>query len=139
MLKKYFFGSCYLNFNFFAVFSKIPQTISTLSVILSFIKNLEAQNSRTHFQERKLLYNPVRQGYVCMYVCNTLATSQPPPLPSSPSPLPFITPPSQSANQTIRQSVNQSISQSVHQPISFIFYSKVKKVIEAPAFMKESS
>ena len=45
----YFFGSCYFNFNFFAVFSKMRHTISTLPVISSFMKIFVAQISRTRF------------------------------------------------------------------------------------------
>ena len=38
---------CDFNFNFFAVFLKMRQTISTLQVILSFMKFFVAQTSRT--------------------------------------------------------------------------------------------
>ena len=47
--KMYFFGSCYFNFNFFAVFSKMRQTIWTLLVILSIMKFFVAQTSITRF------------------------------------------------------------------------------------------
>ena len=47
--KIYFFGSYYFNFNFYAVFSKMRQSISTLPVILSFMKFFVAQTSRTLF------------------------------------------------------------------------------------------
>ena len=38
---------CDFNFNFFEVFLKMRQTISTLQVILSFMKFFVAQTSRT--------------------------------------------------------------------------------------------
>ena len=47
--KKITFESCYFNFNFFAVFSKMRQSISTIPVILSFMKFFVSQTSRTRF------------------------------------------------------------------------------------------
>ena len=44
-----FFGSCDFNFNFFEFFSKMRQTISTLSVILSFIYFFCGQNFYNSF------------------------------------------------------------------------------------------
>ena len=43
------FWSCYFNFNFFAVFSKMQKSISTLPVSLSIMKFFVAQTSRTRF------------------------------------------------------------------------------------------
>ena len=58
--KIYFFGSSDFNFNFFAVFSKMRRTISTLPVILTFMTFFVVHTSRTCFflQLLKSLISP---------------------------------------------------------------------------------